>query len=137
MTNCDARPNISNPDIYSLERHSRKSSGFRCSHVVNPALPECDGSYCFRVEDNLTAVFRTLLFFTLLMVTLPLFLYFFTKVYVFEGMKHVIINIGLVYRPSIHVQGFIRGGVRGVRPPTQDLWGDIPPTNFQNTCKNR
>ncbi|XP_009329657.1 PREDICTED: vacuolar ATPase assembly integral membrane protein VMA21, partial [Pygoscelis adeliae] len=51
----------------------------------------CDFILCvtfliyFRNEGSLTSTLRTLLFFTALMITLPVGLYFSSKAYVFEG----------------------------------------------------
>ncbi|XP_050757701.1 vacuolar ATPase assembly integral membrane protein VMA21 isoform X2 [Gymnogyps californianus] len=39
----------------------------------------------FRNEGSLTSTLRTLLFFTALMITLPVGLYFSSKAYIFEG----------------------------------------------------
>ncbi|KFP00749.1 Vacuolar ATPase assembly integral membrane protein VMA21, partial [Calypte anna] len=41
----------------------------------------------FRNEGSLTSTLRTLLFFTALMITLPVGLYFSSKAYLFEGMS--------------------------------------------------
>ncbi|XP_030065200.1 vacuolar ATPase assembly integral membrane protein VMA21 [Microcaecilia unicolor] len=50
--------------------------------TLNAALPAQD----FRASDgSLVSILKTLLFFTALMITLPIGLYFTTKAYVFEG----------------------------------------------------
>ncbi|XP_056294809.1 vacuolar ATPase assembly integral membrane protein vma21 [Pseudoliparis swirei] len=64
--------------------------------VLNSSSPAMDGpvgaapdagppAYCRGNENSLVSALKTLLFFTILMVTLPIGLYFATKAYVFEG----------------------------------------------------
>uniref|UniRef100_A0A663M5V5 Vacuolar ATPase assembly factor VMA21 n=1 Tax=Athene cunicularia TaxID=194338 RepID=A0A663M5V5_ATHCN len=60
-------------------------------HVLFQAYIYCDFLLCvtsliyFRNEGSLTSTLRTLLFFTALMITLPVGLYFSSKAYIFEG----------------------------------------------------
>uniref|UniRef100_A0A8C7XBT3 Vacuolar ATPase assembly factor VMA21 n=1 Tax=Oryzias sinensis TaxID=183150 RepID=A0A8C7XBT3_9TELE len=54
-------------------------------------------------EGSLVSALKTLLFFTILMVTLPIGLYFTTKAYVFEGNSDSYFYAAIVAVLAVHV----------------------------------
>uniref|UniRef100_A0A3P9H7V0 Vacuolar ATPase assembly factor VMA21 n=1 Tax=Oryzias latipes TaxID=8090 RepID=A0A3P9H7V0_ORYLA len=69
------------PYLWSTQTLKLQKQSRPCLHI----LLQTDNLCFCRNEGSLVSALKTLLFFTILMVTLPIGLYFTTKAYVFEG----------------------------------------------------